>query len=52
MNFDDLDGLFDGGGSIVDNGGTYDFATVVDLGKVKFTSRVTSKVRFPDGWIT
>ena len=42
-NFDDLDGLFDGGGSTVDNEGTYDFATVVDLGS-KFTSRVTSKV--------
>ena len=37
-NFDDLDGLFDGGGSTVDNEGTYDFATVVDLGS-KFTSR-------------
>ena len=35
--------LFDGGGSTVDNEGTYDFATVVDLGS-KFTSRVTSKV--------
>jgi len=42
-NFDDLVGLFDGGGSTVDNEGTYDFATVVDLGS-KFTSRVTSKV--------
>lgn len=42
-NFDDLEGLFDGGGSTVDNEGTYDFATVVDLGG-KFTSRVTSKV--------
>jgi len=42
-NFDDLDGLFDGGGSTVDNEGTYDFATVVDLGS-KFTSRVTSRV--------
>tara|TARA_R100000353_G_scaffold8071_1_gene9743 strand:+ start:1443 stop:4313 length:2871 start_codon:yes stop_codon:yes gene_type:complete len=42
-NFDDLEGLFDGGGSTVDNEGTYDFATVVDLGS-KFTSRVTSKV--------
>ena len=38
-----LDGLFDGGGSSVDNEGSYDFATVVDLGS-KFTSRVTSKV--------
>jgi len=42
-NFDDLEGLFDGGGSTVDNEGTYDFATVVDLGS-KFTSRVTSRV--------
>ncbi len=42
-NFDDLEGLFDGGGSSVDNEGTYDFSTVVDLGS-KFTSRVTSKV--------
>ena len=42
-NFDDFAGLFDGGGSSVDNEGTYDFATVVDLGS-KFTSRLTSKV--------
>jgi len=42
-NVDDAVGLFDGGGSTVDNEGTYDFATVVDLGS-KFTSRVTSRV--------
>ncbi len=42
-NFDDFAGLFDGGGSSVDNEGRYDFATVVDLGS-KFTSRLTSKV--------
>ena len=45
--FDDAEGLFDGGGSNVDNEGFYNFVGVdgdasIDLGS-KFTSRVTSK---------
>lgn len=42
-NFDDVDGDFDGGGGTTSTYGTYDFATVVDLGSV-YTSRVTAIV--------
>jgi len=46
-NFDDAEGLFDGGSSTVDNEGFYNFVGVdgdasIDLGS-KFTCRVTSK---------
>lgn len=40
-NFDDEEGDFDGGGGTTSTYGTYDFATVVDLGSV-YTSRVTA----------
>jgi hypothetical protein len=47
-NFDDAEGLFDGGSSTVDNEGFYNFVGVdgdasIDLGS-KFTSRITSKL--------
>jgi len=47
-NFDDAEGLFDGGSSTVDNEGFYNFVGVdgdasIDLGN-KFTSRVTSNL--------
>ncbi len=47
-NFDDAEGLFDGGSSTVDNEGFYNFVGVdgdasIDLGS-KFTSRVTSNL--------
>jgi hypothetical protein len=40
-NFDDADGFFDGGGGEVDDAGSYEFDTYVDLGS-KYTSRVTA----------
>lgn len=40
-NFDDADGLFDGGGGAVDDFGTYEFDNYIDLGLV-YTSRVTA----------
>lgn len=41
--FDDVVGLFDGGGGTTSTYGTYDFADVLDLGNV-YTSRITSYV--------
>lgn len=42
-NFDDIVGLFDGGGGTTSTYGTYEFADVLDLGNV-YTSRITSYV--------
>ena len=42
-NFDDVVGLFDGGGGTTSTFGTYEFADVLDLGNV-YTSRITSYV--------
>lgn len=42
-NFDDVVGLFDGGGGTTSTYGTYEFADVLDLGNV-YTSRITSYV--------
>lgn len=42
-NFDDVIGLFDGGGGTTSTYGTYDFADVLDLGNV-YTSRITAYV--------
>lgn len=42
-NFDDAQGLFDGGGGTVASSGTYDFDNVIDLSAV-YTSRVTSSI--------
>lgn len=41
--FDDVVGLFDGGGGTTSTYGTYEFADVLDLGNV-YTSRITSYV--------
>ena len=41
--FDDIVGLFDGGGGTTSTYGTYDFADVLDLGNI-YTSRITSYV--------
>ena len=42
-NFDDVVGLFDGGGGTTSTYGIYEFADVLDLGNV-YTSRITSYV--------
>lgn len=41
--FDDFNGLFDGGGGSVSSSGTYDFENIVDLGGI-YTSRVTAQL--------
>lgn len=42
-NFDDIIGLFDGGGGTTSTYGAYEFADILDLGNV-YTSRITSYI--------